>query len=157
MGVGRLPALLLSLTGHLYSLGTAVTRTHRLIKPRSSRDHDYAGADSSHDHDPWQLEQHCIVTLDNGISEYIHQDNTTMLSALWWSGLNCTLRPYYGRHKIKSPSTNQQSQLFVQSKAAYESGEVQPAGVKASVERQLERSMSGAQLAPVWCLEYRAF
>ena len=49
------------------------------------------------------------------------------------------------------------NQLFVQSKAAYESGEVQPAGVKASVERQLERSMSGAQLAHVWCLEYRAF
>ena len=40
---------------------------------------------------------------------------------------------------------------------AYESGEVQPGGVKASVERQLERSMSGAQLAPVWCLEYRGF
>ena len=90
-------------------------------------------------------------------SEYIHQDNTTMLSALWWSGLNCTLRPYYGRHKIKSPSTNQQSQLFVHSQVAYETCKVQPAGVKASVERQLERSMSGAQLAPVWCLEYRAF
>ena len=55
-------------------------------------------------------------------SEYIHQDNTPKLSALWWSGLNCTLRPYYGRHKIKSPSTNQQSQLFVQSTAAYERG-----------------------------------